>query len=618
MRGIDAGDRSGRGVSGAGDVNGDGLADLIIGAYGADPGSDSRAGESYVVFGKADGVAVNLGALGDGGFRLEGIDASDYSGESVSGAGDVNGDGLADLIVGAWGADPGGDSSAGESYVVFGKADSATVDLGALGNGGFRLDGIDAADRSGYSVSGAGDVNGDGLADLIVGAYVADPGGDSSAGESYVVFGKADSATVNLGALGNGGFRLDGIDAADRSGYSVSGAGDVNGDGLADLIVGAPGAGSEGGESYVVFGKADSAAVNLGALGNGGFRLDGIDLEDFSGFSVSGAGDVNGDGLADLIVGAPSAGTNAGESYVVFGKADSAAVNLGALGNGGFRLDGIDLNDFSGYSVSGAGDVNGDGLADLIVGAPGAEAGGRLRAGESYVVFGNADGAGVNLGALGSGGFRLAGGDTSVLSGRSVSGAGDVNGDGLADLIVGAADMPPGGDSLTGESYVVFSQQVPALSAAYQIQVRNGDAPLRAIGTSGDGSNASHPDSRAWIDFADGNDPMADASPLIVTLTRNDGSFNASSADVSWQLVSNRLNWTSVEVTFRYLDSELSIGSENQLQLVFSANGNAPFTPLTSVVNPLNNTISAVVDQLGFFYLGQIALPEEIFSDGFE
>ena len=623
--GIDAGDRSGRSVSGAGDVNGDGLADLIVGAYRADASGDSDAGESYVVFGKANATTVDLSNLGTGGFRIGGIDADDYSGISVSGAGDVNGDGLADLIVAAPFADAGGEIQAGENYVVFGQAGTKTVDLANLGVGGFRIDGIDTEDFSGVSASAAGDVNGDGLADLVVGAFRADPGGDILAGESYVVFGKASTATVDLANLGPGGFRIDGIDPSDQLGYSVSGAGDVNGDGLADLIVGAFGAAPGGdilaGESYVVFGKASTATVDLANLGPGGFRIDGVDTADYSGYSVSGAGDVNGDGLADLIVGArdadPGGDDNAGESYVVFGKSSSSAVDLANLGAGGFRIDGIDAGDRSGSSVSGAGDVNGDGLADLIVGARDADPDGDDNAGESYVVFGKSSSSAVDLANLGAGGFHIGGIDVDDYSGRSVSGAGDVNGDGLADLIVGAFRADPGGDSDAGESYVVFSASVPLLSATYRVRSGNGDPPRTAVSISGDGSNDSTPDARFWIDFADGNDLADDASLEIVTLTRSPGGVSMPGALVSWRLQSSRQNWTTAKVTVRYLDSEL-LAAENALELVFSPNGSPPFTPLISQVNPQNNTISAIITQPGFFYIGQRELPDPIFDDRFE
>jgi hypothetical protein len=567
---------------------------------------------------------VDLGNLGTRGFRIDGIDESDRSGRSVSGAGDVNGDGLADLIVGAPYAYPDGTSMAGESYVVFGKAGNAPVDLGNLGSGGFRIDGIDVEDFSGRSVSGAGDVNGDDLADLIVGAFQADPGGKTDAGESYVVFGKVDATPVDLAALGVGGFRIEGIDADDRSGISVSGAGDVNGDGLADLIVGAyladPGGDTSAGDSAVVFGNSDAMPVYLGALGAGGFRIDGIDAFDFLGLSVSGAGDINGDGLTDLIVGAyradPDGDVSAGESYVVFGKTDANPVDLAALGAGGFRIDGIDAGDFSGYSVSGAGDVNGDGLADLIIGAPSADPGGDISAGESYLVFGKTDATPVDLAALGAGGgFRLDGIDVVTRSGFSVSGAGDVNGDGLADLIVGAYLANPGGDIDAGESYVVFSTAVPLLSATFRTHSANGDAPRTAFGISGDGSNDSTPDARAWIDYADGNDLLTSASTEFVTLTRSDGTFPNSGASVSWRLQTNRQNWTSAELRLRYLDSELS-GSEQAMQVYYSTNGNTPFTPLPSTTRLANNTITATITQAGYYYIGRAS--DLIFADDFE
>jgi hypothetical protein len=619
--GIDPDDFAGLSVSGAGDVNGDGLADLIVGAPYADPNGMSYGGESYVVFGKANSSPIDLAALGAGGFRIDGMDVEDYSGSSVSAAGDVNGDGLSDLIVGASFAD-----ARGVSYVVFGKADDTSVDLGALGAGGFRIVGVDAYDRSGVSVSGAGDVNGDGLADLIVGAAYADPRGSSAAGESYVVFGKADAAPVDLAALGSGGFRIDGVDPTDWSGTSVSGAGDVNGDGLADLIIGAlggdPGGDFNAGESYVVFGKASSSAIDLAALGAGGFRIDGIDAGDYSGIRASGAGDVNGDGLADLIVGArfadPGGDSNAGESYVVFGKASSTPVDLATLGAGGFRIDGIDAGDRSGVSVSGAGDVNGDGLADVIVGAPDAGRSGVPLSGESYVVFGKADPTPVDLATLGAVGFRIDGIDFGDRSGGSVSGAGDVNGDGLADLIVGAGSADPGGDSRAGESYVVFSGSPPPPAAAVRARSADGDPPRTAFGITGDGSNDSTPDARAWIDFADGDDLLLAASTEIVTLNRGVTAFPSPAAAISWRLQTTRQDWTTAELRLRYLDRELLIGNENALQIVFSPNGSAPFTPLPSVVNPLDNTISANITQAGFFFIGQRELPPLIFADGFE
>ena len=261
-------DRSGYSVSAAGDINGDGIDDLIIGASNADPNGNGNDGRSYVVFGSASGLPspFNLSSLnGLNGFVLNGEAAADYSGVSVSAAGDINGDGIDDLVIGAYRADPNSNSRAGRSYVVFGSDTGLPnpLNLSSLnGLNGFVLNGEAAYDGSGRSVSAAGDINGDGIDDLIIGAYLADPKGNSAAGRSYVVFGSDTGLPnpLNLSSLnGLNGFVLNGEAAGDYSGRSVSAAGDINGDGIDDLIIGADGADANGneyaGRSYVVFGR---------------------------------------------------------------------------------------------------------------------------------------------------------------------------------------------------------------------------------------------------------------------------------------------------------------------------------------------------------------------------
>lgn len=530
IKGIDVGDNAGRAVSSAGDVNGDGVADILIGASHADPDSKAEAGEAYVVFGGggAWSASLSLGDLdGTNGFVIKGVNAGDYAGTSVSSAGNINNDTVDDILIGA----PAADSEKGKTYVVYGRTTTfgPTVDLSTLAAGeGFVIKGIDTDDRSGESVAAAGDVNDDDVDDLIIGAYDADPSGRTGAGESYVVYGNAAgfSSPLDLSGLTvSEGAVIEGAEAGDFSGFSVSSAGDVNHDDIDDVLIGAYGADQSSdtfvGETYVVYGRAGgfpAAGIDLSALtSTDGFVITGIDAGDVSGISVSAAGDVNGDDIDDLVIGARGNDSEPGESYVVFGREGgfSASVDLDALdGDDGFVIQGIDANDEAGSSVSSAGDVNGDGFADLLIGAHRADPDGKTDGGEAYVVFGSDEGFGasVNLSTLGGDdGFVINAGSANDHLGYSVSAAGDVNDDDVDDILIGAYNANPGSAAGAGETYVVFGDSAaPSVSAS-----------IASI------TNDSTPDVTVSVDDAGRSGEWDDRTVSLDVDLDNDGDFDS-------------------------------------------------------------------------------------------
>ena len=465
IQGDAAGDNAGYSLSSAGDVNNDGYDDLIVGALEGDNGG-YNSGEAYVIYGGTTATRSNIDLTNltvAQGFIIQGDAAGDNAGYSVSSAGDVNNDGFDDLIVGACFGDNGGDG-AGEAYVLYGvgSATRNNIDLTNLTRAqGFMIQGDSEFANAGYSVSSAGDVNNDGYDDLIIGA----PSGDGGTGIAYVIYGvgTATRGNIDLTNLTRAqGFTIQGDVAGDFAGNSVASAGDVNNDGIDDLIVGArfgDNGGNNAGEAYVIYGVATAGRDNIDLTNLTrvqGYIIQGDAAGDTTGYSVSFAGDVNNDGYDDLIVGAPYGGS--GETFVIYGVAVATRDNIdltNLTGAQGFIIRGDPAGDYAGYSVSTAGDVNNDGYDDLIVGAPLGDNGG-FGAGEAYVIYGVATATRDNIDLTSltrSQGFIIQGDAAGDGAGLCVSSAGDVNNDGYDDLFVGAHDIA--GNS-AGEAYVIY------------------------------------------------------------------------------------------------------------------------------------------------------------------
>jgi hypothetical protein len=433
--GAASGDQAGKCVSGAGDVDADGYADFLVGA----PGSNRSVGSAYLLYGpvRTDGILSRADAT------FAGEDSGALAGVSVSGAGDVNADGYADILVGAEGEDVPGEP--GAVYLLYGPI-TADRDL-SLADA--RYLGEDSGDQAGAAVSGAGDVNADGFDDIIVGAYRHNDGGNY-AGAAYVLSGPLTTS----GYLSSGLAELVGENPIDWAGGSVSGAGDVNGDGFSDILVGASGddtRGATSGAVYLLYGPVagylDLSAADVKLLGEA--------PEDLAGYSVRGAGDVNADGLADILIGAAfgsAAGAYSGAAYLLNGPVTADAV----LSSADARLVGEDAQDFAGWSVSGAGDVDADGTDDVLVGAPGNDTAATY-AGVAYLLYGPL--AGEHDLARADVRFIGEASDTGH-AGISVADAGDVDADGHSDVLIGS-QYNADGDAPGAAYLILFADMLP-------------------------------------------------------------------------------------------------------------------------------------------------------------
>jgi hypothetical protein len=414
-------------VSTAGDVNGDGYSDVIVGAPFYDNGQ-SDEGRAYVYLGSASGLGVAPA------WTAESDQANAYFGWSAASAGDVNGDGYADVVVGAY-QYGNGQFQEGRAYVYYGSASGLSL------TANWTAESDVAGGDFGYSVATAGDVNGDGYADVIVGApYLG-------FGRVYVFLGSASGLATTAAWT-----KTATEDAA--FGSSVSTAGDVNGDGYADILIGAEFNDTDlfnEGKAYVFHGSASGLALTPAWIAEGDQA--GAQF----GHSVSTAGDVNGDGYSDVIVGAfeyDNGQTGEGRSFIYMGSATGLQTTIR------LTMEPDQTGAHFGVSVATAGDINGDGYADVIVGSERYDAG-VVNEGLAQVFLGSSFG--LSAGAT----WTVTGPQTGAQLGISVGTAGDVNGDGYSDVIVGA-NLYDNGNTDEGAAFVYYgSAATPTFSPAW-------------------------------------------------------------------------------------------------------------------------------------------------------
>jgi hypothetical protein len=426
------------------DLNGDGRADLAVGSLTNDL-MPWQPGPGYVsvVLGGTDATSIDLGSVGAGkGYRILEAEPGGEFGSALAAAGDVNGDGREDLIVGARSAAPFGRSYAGAAYVIYGSSATTDVDLASLPpTRGVMIAGSAPGDHAGMAVAGVGDINGDGYADVAVGSPDADPLGREGAGGVNIVFGGPSLGDIDLQNLpAASGMPLIGPQFGQLGGVIASG--DVNGDHLSDVIVSST---HYVKKVWVIYGSSSPHAVDMASFQSAdGFTISANGASSGARFGAAlASGDVDGDGFDDVLIGAPgwnlggAATLDTGALFIVRGATTTSDI-ASVLTTGGpriFRYRGDQRKDGAGSSLA-TGDWNGDGRADVVIGAYPSSNNDDV-SGSAYLVAGTAALKDLNLGVLADGWQRIDGDGVAAYAGRAAA-TGDFSGDGVDDVSIGA------------------------------------------------------------------------------------------------------------------------------------------------------------------------------------
>ncbi len=447
---LSAGDRFGSSVAGIGDLDGDGTADIAVGAAGHVSGG-AGAGDLHILFMNSDGTVKRTAEIGSQTPNGPALAADDKFGESVTSLGDLDGDGVTDIAAGA----PGhyqDDVGAGSVYVMFLRPDGTVKRTAEIGNGTPNVPALPASGNFGEAAAALGDLDGDGSLEVAVGAP-GDAAGAADTGGVYLVSVNPDGTVKRAAAVG-GAPNAPALAGGAHFGASVAGLGDLDGDGTADVAVGAPGVflrSAYPGQVHVLFLNPDGTVKRAAAVGGDTPNGPSLDAGDHFGWSVASLGDLDSDGYVELAAG--TYGDDTIHVMSVGGDAGSPVKRTGEI-QGRDVVPPLVENDYFGWSVDGIGDLDSDGVPDVAVGAPGRNVGGS-DTGEAYVLFMNPDGTVRDQARIDGGtpnGPSLAAGDRF---GSSVAGIGDLDGDGTADMAAGSPGHVLGGSG-TGYLSVMF------------------------------------------------------------------------------------------------------------------------------------------------------------------